>query len=253
MTNPPIDLRQLLHRDEFPRSGNYDPEWVLENLMGPNVLWLTEALTQVMELRRGMRVLDLGCGKAVSSVFLAKEFGVQVWAADLWIKPTDNRVRIDEAGLSESVFPISVEAHTLPFAEGFFDAIVSMDAFHYFGTDDLYTGYIARYLKPGGTLGIVVPGLQQDFHEVPDYLAPQWVDDFWSFHSPAWWRRHWERSGAVRVEHADLVPNGWEQWKHWLEACKAAGHIKMGSDDMALVEADGGRSIGFSRVVGRKA
>ncbi len=43
--------------------------------MGPNVLWLTEALSQVMELKRGMRVLDMGCGKAVSSIFLAREFG----------------------------------------------------------------------------------------------------------------------------------------------------------------------------------
>ena len=35
-------------------------------------------------LEPGMRVLDLGCGKGLSSIFLAKEFGVQVWAADLW-------------------------------------------------------------------------------------------------------------------------------------------------------------------------
>lgn len=53
--------------------------------MGPNVLWLTEFLGQAMELQPGMRVLDMGCGRALSSIFLAKEFGVQVWAADLWI------------------------------------------------------------------------------------------------------------------------------------------------------------------------
>jgi hypothetical protein len=29
-------------------------------------------------------VLDLGCGRASSSIFLRREFGVQVWAADLW-------------------------------------------------------------------------------------------------------------------------------------------------------------------------
>ena len=55
--------------------------------MGPNVLWLTEALTQVLPLEPGMRVLDLGCGAAISSIFLARELGVQVWAADLWIEP----------------------------------------------------------------------------------------------------------------------------------------------------------------------
>jgi len=50
-----------------PGLASYDPIWVLENLMGPNVLWLTEALTQRMQLTPGMRVLDLGCGKAVST------------------------------------------------------------------------------------------------------------------------------------------------------------------------------------------
>jgi cyclopropane fatty-acyl-phospholipid synthase-like methyltransferase len=46
--------------------------------MGPNVLWLTEFVCEAMDLRAGMRVLDLGCGKALSSIFLAREFAVQV-------------------------------------------------------------------------------------------------------------------------------------------------------------------------------
>ena len=57
--------------DEFPRSSSYEPEWVIENMMGPNVLWLTESLCQVMDLAPGMRVLDMGCGRAISSIFLA--------------------------------------------------------------------------------------------------------------------------------------------------------------------------------------
>ena len=61
--------------DLFPRSKHYDPAWVLRNHMGPNVLWLTESLTQVMEIAPGSRVLDLGCGRALSSIFLAREFG----------------------------------------------------------------------------------------------------------------------------------------------------------------------------------
>jgi cyclopropane fatty-acyl-phospholipid synthase-like methyltransferase len=41
------------------------------------------------ELQRDGRVLDLGSGKGSTSVFLAKEYGVQVWAADLWIEPSE--------------------------------------------------------------------------------------------------------------------------------------------------------------------
>ena len=75
-------LAQRLQHEGYPRASAYDPEWVLEYLMGPNVLWLAEALSQKLELRPGMRVLDMGCGKAMSSIFLAKEFGIQVWATE---------------------------------------------------------------------------------------------------------------------------------------------------------------------------
>ncbi|MEX1008052.1 MAG: methyltransferase domain-containing protein [Acidimicrobiia bacterium] len=120
-----------MHPD-YPRTSAYDPKWVFLNHMGPNVVWLTEWLTQVLDLQPGMRVLDLGCGTAISSIFLAREFGVQVWASDLWISPDDNARRIAETDVADRVLPISVEAHTLPYAAGYFDAIVSVDAFHYF-------------------------------------------------------------------------------------------------------------------------
>ena len=48
--------------------------------MGPNALWLTEYLLEMRPLNAADRVMDLGCGRALSSIFLAREFGVQVWA-----------------------------------------------------------------------------------------------------------------------------------------------------------------------------
>src|SRR5579864_3135884 len=214
-------LRAVLTLDQYPRAATYDPRWVLENLMGPNVLWLAEALSQVMDLRPGMRVLDLGCGRAISSIFLAREFDVQVWATDLWIEASDNWERICKAGMQDSVFPIHAEAHTLPFAHGFFDALVSLDAYHYFGTDDLYLGTFARYIRQGGQIGIVVPGLRHEFSVgLPDHLASRWEWDWWSFHSPDWWRRHWEKTGLVTVEVADMLPDGWKDWLTWLEVAQ---------------------------------
>ena len=72
----------------------------------------------------------------MSSVFLAREFGVSVWATDLWIPASENWIRVREAGVPDKVFPIHAEAHDLPYAEEFFDAIVSVDAYHYYGTDE---------------------------------------------------------------------------------------------------------------------
>lgn len=252
MTYSKTELASLPARDQFPRSAAYDPEWVLANLMGPNVLWLTEALTQAMDLRPGMRVLDMGCGRAVSSIFLAKEFAVEVWATDLWIKPTENWQRITEAGVAGRVFPIYAEAHALPFAEGFFDALVSMDAYHYFGTDDLYLGYYSRFVKPGGQIGIVVPGLAHEFTgALPEHLVPYWEWDFYSFHSPAWWHAHWQKTGKVDVTLADSVPDGWRHWLQWLELCTEQGYP---SDprETEMLRVDNGCNFGFTRMVARK-
>lgn len=245
------ELEQALSRPEFPRSARYDPTWVLENLMGPNVLWLTESLTATMMLRPGMRVLDMGAGKAASSIFLAREFDVEIYAVDLWIPASENWQRIKAAGLERQIVPIHAEAHQLPFADGFFDAAVSLDAYHYFGTDNLYAAYFARFLKPGAEVGIVCPGLTQELNgRLPAHLKPYWEHEFWSFHSPLWWRSHFEQSGAIAVTRADLVEGGAELWLRWLDVCRRAGYPSP-TQEAEMLRSDGGRTLGFSRVVGR--
>lgn len=74
----------------FPLSAAYDKTWIKENSLGENVLYNLESLCEVMEFKEGMRVLDLGCGKAATAIFLAKEFGVEVWAIDQYITPSEN-------------------------------------------------------------------------------------------------------------------------------------------------------------------
>ena len=247
------ELTDILRLEAYPRSASYDPEWVLENQMGPNVLWLAESLTQKMDLKPGMRVLDMGCGKAVSSIFLAKEFDLQVWATDLWIKPNENWQRIREAGMEDQVFPIHSDAHNLPYADEFFDALVSLDAYHYFGTDDLYLGwYYSRLVKPGGQIGMVIPGLVEEFvGGVPNHLKTFWDWEFWSFHSPHWWRNHWEKSGKVAVELSEMVTEGWQQWLFWEEVRYSQG-ISDDFSEAEMLRADAGRNLGLVRMVARR-
>src|SRR5260221_4326996 len=176
--------------------------------MGPNVLWLAEHASEALSLAPGMRVLDLGCGRHVSSIFTAKEFGGAVTAADLWIKPDENAERIAAAGIGGLVFPVHAEAHALPFASEQFDVIVSLDAYQYFGTDDLYLETIAKFLKPGGRIAIVVPGLAHEISDVPAHLRPCGDWAFSCFHSPQWWRHHWTKTGLVEVVSADWMADG---------------------------------------------
>jgi SAM-dependent methyltransferase len=208
-----MSIPSSLEHPRYLRSNAYDPQWIIENQMGPHVLWLTESLTEVLPITPGMNVLDLGCGRAMSSIFLAKEYGANVWATDLWIAEADNRERIAEAGVTDLVTAVHAEAHTLPFERGFFDAIVSLDAYQYFGTDDLYLGYLVDFLTPGGRLGVVMPGTTRELgDEVPATLEPFWEWDFCCWHSPQWWRTHWTKTRKVDVDHVDTIEGGWRDW-----------------------------------------
>ena len=236
--------------DRFPRSSKYNPDWMIASAgSGANTLWLVEWLTESLDLRPGMRVLDLGCGRAVSSIFLRREFGVEVWAADLWISPSENIQRIRDAGVDDGVFPLRVDARSLPFAADFFDAIIGIDSFIYFGSEDLYLYNLARFIKPHGQIGIASAGLTQEIDgPPPDHLRAWWAQDLaWCLHSADWWRRHWERTGIMAIERADTMPDGWQRWLEW--------HTTAFPDNAAeidAVRADAGNYLGYVRVVGRR-
>ncbi len=248
---------ERLHADRFPKSATYDVAWVLANEMGPNPLWFLEEVTARMGIAANDRVLDLGCGRGMTSVFLAREFGARVFATDLWINADDNWTRFKEAGLGERICPIHAEAHDLPYAANFFDGAVSIDAYQYFGTDDLYLGYLTRFVKPGGRIGLVMPSLTQDFDTPPKHLTrlrPATGNAFWDptecwcFHTLDWWKRHFERTGLVEVEHAETVADAWRLWRDW-ELVRNGGGFTGFPSEAATLEVDAGRYIGFVSLV----
>lgn len=236
------------HLPAFPRSARYHPDWIASSVSGgANSLWLTEWLSEVMDLRPGMRVLDLGCGRGASSVFLHNEFGVQVWATDLWFPVDDRAQRIRDAGVADDVFAVSADARNLPFPRDFFDAVISIDSFVYYGTDDLYLPYLARLVRPGGQIGIAGAGLAADVDTVPDHLLPWWEPALACLHTADWWHRHWARSGVVDVEHHDTMTDGWRLWLQWQHAVNPDN-----TTEITAVEADAGAHLGYVRSVCRR-
>ncbi len=151
------------------------------------------------------------------------------------------------------------EAHALPFAAGYFDAVVSIDAYQYFGTDVLYLDYLARFLRPGGLLGVVVPGLVRPrARGAPPWLTePQsngkvfWEESCRCFLTAEAWRANWEGCPAVRGVSADLQPDGWRHWADFERAIEASGKGIFPSDAEAL-EKDAGRTIGFVRLTAER-
>ncbi|MFI5911958.1 SAM-dependent methyltransferase [Dactylosporangium sp. NPDC051541] len=251
---------ELIRPDRYPRSSRYDPAWLLDLDMGPNPLWLLEDLAQDLDLRPGMRVLDLGSGKGATSVFLAREYGVQVVAADWWIAPDEAAAVFAEAGVADRVTAVRAEAHNLPFAKDSFDAIVSIDAFEYFGTSDWYLPYLVQFLRTGGRLGMSTPGMTREIRELGAIPAPVkelfgWEPIAW--HTPEWWRFQWEVTELVTVTSARLQDDGWRDWRLWTRAVAEhtgdwTGRAHSRQAVIDLLTADAGELLGFAMVTATK-
>ena len=59
----------MMSDEKYALAAKYDPEWIYENRNGGQCLWLVESLSRILTLTPGMKVLDLGCGNAITSIF----------------------------------------------------------------------------------------------------------------------------------------------------------------------------------------
>jgi cyclopropane fatty-acyl-phospholipid synthase-like methyltransferase len=119
------------------------------------------------------------------------------------------------------VFPMRVDAHSLPFAKEFFDAVIAIDSYLYFGTDERYLPYVVQFLKPGGFIGVVDIGFSREIRsieEAPEYLLPHYEKYWSSIHTVEWWRRHWQKTGLVDVQCAQFLPESDQLLRnYWVE------------------------------------
>ncbi|UZW15442.1 methyltransferase domain-containing protein [Clostridium pasteurianum] len=235
---------------KYLKNKKYDTEFMRENMMGPNSMKILEELMNEVILKSDMRVLDLGCGKGLTSIFLANEFGVQVFAADLWISATDNYNRFKKMKLENSIIPIHADATQLPFADEYFDAVISVDAYHYFGSNNQYfDSYLAPLIKKGGTIAIGIPGMRNEIiGEVPKEMKPYWAEEaLATWHSCNWWKNIFEQSENIDICSIKEMIGFEEPWNNWL-ACENEFAI----GDRAMLKADGGRYMNLISIIGKK-
>ena len=76
----------------YPKSKAYNTPELQAKIMGPNPIKLEEELLTDHRIPKGAVVCDLGSGQGLTSVFLAKEYGFTVYAADLWSDPEETNV-----------------------------------------------------------------------------------------------------------------------------------------------------------------
>lgn len=237
---------------DFKRSEKYDKEFVRENLMGPNALKLVEELTATLDLHPGMRVLDLGCGKGLTSIFLAKEFGVEVYATDLWIGATANYRRFKAMGLDNLIVPIHADSTDLPYADEFFDAIISVDSYQYFGREPSFMdAKIAPLLRPGGMIALALPGFKRD--DTHDNLPPEFFwkpEDLVTFSSCEWWGDLLSHSKMIEVQSIGEMACFETSWADWLEAENE--YRKLAAIDRKSMNAGAGKYMNLISILATK-
>lgn len=215
------------------RSDSYQQYFTAENMMGPNSIRLLDELLETYPLAGGGTILDLGCGTGLTSLFAARETGATVYANDLWISKEDNLARFRTWGMEDQLIPLCEDATKCTFPKDTFDALISIDSYHYFGGE---TGFFARHLLPGlksgGMALIAVPGMQLAYGGRSEELMAQWLgDEAYMFQSAAYWKEAIGKSEAIAACETWEMTAFDQPWEEWF----ATGHA-FAKNDLSFYE-----------------
>lgn len=184
--------------------------------MAPGGLLLAEMLADELSLKGGDRVLDIGCGRGQSSVFLASRYHAQVVSVDLWIDPLERQIRAANAGVEALITPLQGDiGRGVPIEAGSLDAIFCMQSFHCFGTRPWLLRYLVSLLKPGGRIGIAQGCFRDEVEELPALFTETdgWNVEYEKYHSTLWWRDHFSSHPALDITIAREVRDGDILWE----------------------------------------
>ncbi len=115
--------------------------------------WLKfiEKIASRLELKRGNKILEVGCG-AGAFLFPLYNRGVEVYGIDYSV----NQIALCKKIMDRGVFKVG-EANRLPFESEFFDVAISNSVFQYFSDLEYAEKVVtemARVLKRNGYIGI---------------------------------------------------------------------------------------------------
>ncbi len=236
---------------DYIRSKKYETPELMAKIMGPNPIKLEEELLRDNMIPQGAVVCDLGSGQGLTSVFLAKEYGFTVYAADLWSEPAENQSFFDEMGIPKGqIVPVKADAADLPFPKEFFDAVVSTDSYNYFGRDPAYLDdRLLPFVKRGGLVYIAIPGMKKDCHdELPRELLLSWTPEQLEYmHDAEYWAGMVGLCKDAEVLSVREMESNDEVWADWL---RQENEYAVG--DRKAMEAGGGKYLNFISIVLRK-
>ena len=238
-----MSLREV-DQSKYPALRNYTKDEIWRDI-GPGGLYLVSLLANELGLRPSSLVLDLGCGSAKSSIYLADNYKVKVVAVDLWSDPTSNASRIESRGQSGNIIPLQLDASKpLPFAEEYFDAILCVNNLNFSGTDLAIVDRIARHLKRGGVFCSGGECLNEEFRpdqianppDVYSFAKPVWEEDFLTSHSPNWWADHIARSTELNLVSCQELEDGQRFYEEQALLSELEGYFGLSAQQARALE-----------------
>ena len=177
-------------------------------------------LGNTLNLPSGSQVLDAGCGWSPVARLLTEELGYEVTGVDLIRERLSEGRQINIASGLPEINLANADYHRLPFENGIFDGLYTMEtAVHADPLEDLL-GEFKRVLKPGGRIVLFEYSIP-DLNTVPEpvrHLAHRVIDNTGMKSLPQMIHGKWpeilERAGFVEASAKDISENVYASWYH---------------------------------------
>jgi len=116
-------------------------------------VYATRRLIKLCNITPDQYILDIGCGTGYTACLLAKNYQVDVVAADINSKVLEEaKKRITKENVGNKVTTIKVDTHKLPFPSNTFDAVIAESVLAFCDKMKVVSE-VYRVLKPGGVFG----------------------------------------------------------------------------------------------------